>query len=115
MTQKSPITTHVLDTAIGKPAQGIKVLLCQRVGDDFVPLSQGMTDADGRIADLLSLDCLTVGSYRLRFELTEYFKQQGSAVFYPYADIVCNIDDIDSHYHIPLLLSPFGYSTYRGS
>ena len=115
MTQKSPITTHVLDTAVGLPAAGINVQLSRLDDEDFVMLAQGVTDADGRIADLLSAGSLIEGTYRLRFELLEYFQQQGSPVFYPYAEVVCQISELNSHYHIPLLLSPFGYSTYRGS
>lgn len=112
---KSPITTHVLDTATGLPAQGIKIELSELVDDGFRLLDTGVTNDDGRIGTLLAGQKLAVGTYRMHFSLSEYFAKQQQKGFYPYADIVFEVSDSDSHYHIPLLLSPYGYSTYRGS
>ena len=112
---KSPITTHVLDTASGLPAQGIEVVLSQLVDDEFVELDQGVTNDDGRITNLLAGKKLDQGCYKIHFALTAYFEREQTQGFYPYADIVFEVLDVSSHYHIPLLLSPFGYSTYRGS
>ncbi len=111
----SPITTHVLDTATGKPAQGVSLYLYQLRGDDFIELASGTTNSDGRVTDLLEADhTLDVGTYKMKFILNEYFDKGSISYFYPYAEIVFKVTD-NSHYHIPLLLSPYGYSTYRGS
>lgn len=112
---KSPVTTHVLDTATGLPAKGIHIELSQLGEDGFRLMDKGVTNEDGRIATLLSGQKLAVATYRMHFSLSDYFKQQQVKGFYPYADIVFEVTDSDSHYHIPLLLSPYGYSTYRGS
>lgn len=115
-TKKSPITTHVLDTARGKPAAGIAVILEIGGLDDWTELARGVTDADGRIANLLSPDSvLPAGIYRLSFATGAYFRNLGVRAFYPEVRIVVQIDEAAGHYHIPLLLTPFGYSTYRGS
>ena len=112
----SQITTHVLDTAIGKPASGIDLTLSQLIDNEWKLLSGGTTNQDGRVSDLLADDkVLDAGRYKVLFVTEDYFKQQGVAAFYPYADIVFDIEGDGQHYHIPLLLSPFGYSTYRGS
>jgi 5-hydroxyisourate hydrolase len=111
----SPITTHVLDTATGLPAEGIKTTLSQLIEGDFSIIAEGITNADGRIPDLIAGKTLTAGTYHMHFSLEDYFAQQQTDGFYPYADIVFKVVDTASHYHIPLLLSPFGYSTYRGS
>jgi len=112
---KSPITTHVLDTATGFPAQGIKAILSKLINDEFVEIDSGITNEDGRITDLLVGKKLEPASYKMHFALSDYFEKTNTEGFYPYADIVFQVRDTDSHYHIPLLLSPFGYSTYRGS
>ena len=112
----SQITTHVLDTAIGKPAKGIDLTLSRLENDEWIFLSGGTTNNDGRVGNLLADDViLTAGRYKVLFVTEEYFKNQGVDAFYPYADIVFDIEGDGQHYHIPLLLSPFGYSTYRGS
>lgn len=112
----SPITTHVLDTALGQPAAGIAVLLEIRRGDGWVVLARGTTNADGRIPDLLPDGTrLETGTYRLTFETGAYHRAQGVRGFYPHVQIVAELNETAGHYHIPLLLSPFGYSTYRGS
>lgn len=113
---KSPITTHVLDTMRGKPAEAIRATLEKRIGSAWMKLAAGKTNADGRISDLLPADfVLSKGTYRMRFETAAYFKRIKAKAFYPYVEITFEIQEPTSHYHIPLLLSPFGYSTYRGS
>ncbi|HMO50186.1 MAG TPA: hydroxyisourate hydrolase [Kiritimatiellia bacterium] len=117
MTKRSPITTHVLDTALGQPAAGVPVrLFVEASSGEWTQLSAGTTNADGRVADLLPSDHdLQPGRYRMHFNTEAYFSAVKIAGFYPYADIVFEIRDTSAHYHIPLLLSPYGYSTYRGS
>ena len=113
----SPITTHILDTALGRPAQGIAVTLEQRNQDDqqaWKAAGQGVTDPDGRIRDLLAGE-LAAGDYRITFHTGAYFQARGVDSFYPEVAIVFRISAPGEHYHVPLLLSPFGYSTYRGS
>jgi 5-hydroxyisourate hydrolase len=113
----SPITTHVLDTARGRPAEGLAVVLEQSDGGaSWVELARGLTNADGRLATLLSEGAaLPAGVYRLRFGTAGYFASLGVRGFYPEVQVVFQIDDPAGHYHVPLLLSPYGYSTYRGS
>ena len=112
----SQITTHVLDTAIGKPAEGIDITLSQFINNQWKLLNGGTTNSDGRVSDLLPEEkALEAGRYKVLFVTENYFKRQGVKAFYPYADIVFEIEGDGQHYHIPLLLSPFGYSTYRGS
>lgn len=108
----SLVTTHVLDTARGRPAAGVMVVLEQAVGDPPI-LATGLTDEDGRVSDL-GPGHLDPGSYRLRFNTGGYFVQTGVATFFPEVVIAFEVGD-ERHYHVPLLLSPFGYSTYRGS
>ena len=112
----SQITTHVLDTAIGKPAQGIDLTFSQFVNNEWKLLGGGTTNSDGRVADLVSDDVtLEAGRYKVLFVTESYFQDQNIEAFYPYAEIVFDIKGDGQHYHIPLLLAPFGYSTYRGS
>ena len=111
----SPITTHVLDTSLGRPAAGVAAVLDRRAPDGaWKVLGQGVTDADGRIRDLLQ-GPLETGTFRLTFDTGAYFRAQGKTGFYPTVLIVFEIVDASQHHHVPLLLSPFGYSTYRGS
>ena len=114
---RSPITTHVLDTSLGRPAAGVAVeLFLADEGGDFQPIGSGETDADGRVANLLPASVpARPGRYRLDFAVGDYFRSQNRASLYPAVSIVFDLIDAASHYHIPLLLSPFGYSTYRGS
>jgi 5-hydroxyisourate hydrolase len=112
----SPITTHVLDTALGRPAAGVAVSLEIEVSDgQWKELGQGKTDADGRISQLLAADDFAAGTYRLTFDTKSYFLARNVPDFYPRVTIVFTVRDAKEHYHIPLLLSPYGYSTYRGS
>jgi 5-hydroxyisourate hydrolase len=112
----SPITTHVLDIARGRPVRGIAVSLEIALGPDrWAELVRGSTDEDGRIGQFEPpLAPLQPGVYRLRFGTGAYFTAMGIAAFYPEVSVVVQIDDPTQHYHVPLLLSPFGYSTYRG-
>lgn len=111
----SQLTTHVLDTSIGKPGQQITVRLMQPVADGWQTMAQGLTNADGRISDLLpSGKILDPGNYKLVFETGRYFADHQIKGFYPEVEIQFTVTD-DSHYHVPLLINPFGYSTYRGS
>ncbi len=112
----SPITTHVLDTARGCPAERVPITLERRgTADQFEPLAQGTTDSDGRLRTLLPDGALVTGIYRLRFDTGGYFGRLGSETFYPCVEVQFEIRNPAQHYHVPLLISPFGYSTYRGS
>ena len=102
----STLSTHVLDTALGRPAEGIKVRLETRDGE---PLGEGETNADGRVPEI-GPERLERGAYVLRFDTGLYVDG-----FYPEVVVVFTVADPDQHYHVPLLLSPYGYSTYRGS
>jgi 5-hydroxyisourate hydrolase len=112
----SQITTHVLDTAAGTPAAGIPVMLEERTGPDrWERVAQGETNHDGRIPGFVLPDrILQPGTYRIRFETSAYFQRTGRQGFYPWVEVVFELRDT-GHHHVPLLLSPFGYSTYRGS
>jgi len=111
----SQITTHILDTTKGKPASGVRISLYKGENDQWAMVASGITNSDGRIGDLLeSKEILEKGIYKMRFETKDYFDQQAVQTFYPYVEIVFDISSSE-HYHIPLLLNPFGYATYRGS
>jgi 5-hydroxyisourate hydrolase len=106
------LSTHVLDTALGRPAQGIRVTL--ELGEKVI--GSGVTDADGRVHDFQSHGAsLESGEYRLTFGVAEYFSKSGRESFYSEVIVSFNIGAASEHYHVPLLLSPFGYTTYRGS
>lgn len=111
----SPITTHVLDTSLGQPARGVPITLEIQDGNDFRPIAQGVTNDDGRIADLLQAGSLQATTYRISFDTKTYFDGQQRKSFYPMVRVVFEIEEPSQHYHVPLLLNPFGYSTYRGS
>lgn len=111
----SQLTTHVLDTALGKPAVGLSIRLKHCVNGTWYTLAQGVTNKDGRVANFLPPEKYVLpGNYKMLFETNHYFRQQNIQGFYPKVEIDFTVTD-DSHYHVPLLLSPFGYSTYRGS
>jgi 5-hydroxyisourate hydrolase len=113
----STISTHVLDTALGRPAAGMRVIL-EQVDDTGIVVSLGVgeTDADGRLRDLLPAgQALDLGDYRLRFDVGAYFALTKRETFYPSVMVEFTVASPASHYHVPLLLSPHGYSTYRGS
>jgi 5-hydroxyisourate hydrolase len=113
----SPITSHVLDTTSGKPAGGLAVKLEVSDGPDrWAELGKAVTDASGRISVFEPpIASLARKTYRLRFATGAYFAGTCVRTLYPEVHVVVEIDDPSEHYHIPLLLSPFGYSTYRGS
>ena len=107
----SLITTHVLDAALGSPAAGIDVKLFDAAGRE---LATGTTDADGRIGEL-GPETLAPGAYSLHFAVAPYFERINTPTFYPVVAIHFTVRHGESHYHVPVLLSPFAYSTYRGS
>ncbi|KAF9225486.1 transthyretin [Gyrodon lividus] len=126
---KGLITCHVLDVSIGKPAEGIEVNL-QVYHDNnhigvFNPLSQGVTDSNGRCMTLFpprgseetKQTCkeITTGTYKIVFKPEEYFAKSGRKCFYPWVEIPFRIENPQEHYHIPLLISPYSFTTYRGS
>jgi 5-hydroxyisourate hydrolase len=113
----SGISTHVLDTSLGRPAAGVAVVLEVEAGEgNWKRLGSDATNAEGRVAQLLSADAkLAEGNYRLTFDTAAYFRSRGSAAFYPRVCVTFTVRDPAQHYHVPLLLSPYGYSTYRGS
>lgn len=111
----SQLTTHVLDTTLGKPGKDITISLKQNISGKWQKLAQGVTNADGRIADLLPPGKeLVPGDYKIVFETGAYFYAMNKKGFYPVVEIDFTVFD-GSHYHVPLLINPFGYSTYRGS
>ena len=111
----SYITTHVLDTSKGKPSAGIKIMLFKNDNEEWKTIAGGITNKDGRIGDLLEKNVFPgAGIYKLKFETKEYFNADAVETFYPFVEIIFEIKDKE-HYHVPLLLNPFGYSTYRGS
>ena len=111
----SAITTHVLDTSLGKPAAGVPALLEKQSGEGaWTEAGRGVTDDDGRIRDLLKSP-LEAGIYRLTFDTAGYFEARNTPSFFPQVIIVFEVRNAGQHHHVPLLLSPFGYSTYRGS
>lgn len=105
------ISTHVLDTARGRPAAGIAVVLEVRDGDGWRRLGAGTTDADGRVTDLVAPEAAGVGDHRLTFDTAGYAPDG----FFPQVSVVFNVTDPGASHHVPLLLSPYGYTTYRGS
>jgi 5-hydroxyisourate hydrolase len=109
----STLSTHVLDTSQGRPGAGIAVRL-ERVSEPAGPVATGVTDADGRVSQLGTED-LPAGTYRLTFETRAYFEQSGATAFFPSVTVTFSTAATERHYHVPLLLSPFAYSTYRGS
>lgn len=111
---RSRVTTHVLDAALGRPAADVLARLEQRALSDWLLVADGLTDADGRIANFGPAD-LDPGVYRVTFDTETYFRATGQTGFYPEVTISFLIGTADEHYHVPLLLSPYAFSTYRGS
>jgi 5-hydroxyisourate hydrolase len=112
----SGITTHVLDIARGRPAAGVPVALETKTEGGWRVVGRGATDADGRLRDLTPPDfVLSEGDYRLTFDAAAYFEASGVEGFYAEVVIGFVVRDAAAHYHVPLLLSPYGYTTYRGS
>ena len=114
-TMQSQITTHVLDTSAGHPGRNMNVKLMQYSDDTWEAIAQGITDKDGRVSNLLPSErTLKSGKYKMVFDTGSYFGAQKVTGFYPEVEIQFLVTD-DKHYHVPLLINPFGYSTYRGS
>lgn len=113
----SAVTSHVLDVSRGKPASGVPVTLeIREANENWKVLGAAATDADGRVKNLLPDNCqLALGTYRIHFDVSSYFRSQKIESFYPEASVVFIVRDRTQHYHVPLLLSPHGYTTYRGS
>ena len=112
----SAITTHILDVSKGSPARGVPVTLERQTATGWEIVGKGATDEDGRLRGLLNSEAiLQTGNYRLTFDTETYYAGQQIAGFYPQVTIAFTVRDAAQHYHVPLLLSPFGYSTYRGS
>jgi 5-hydroxyisourate hydrolase len=112
----SALTTHVLDTARGRPAAGVAVTAYRASDGGWILIGQGITDADGRCRNLLAADVpLAAGRYRLCFETGAWFHADGVEAFHPDVNVTFEVRDSGGHYHVPLLVSPFGYTTYRGS
>ena len=113
---QNPLSVHVLDLQSGQPTAGIGVTLEQRAGEGWRELASGVTNAQGRIAALYPQDKpIAAGEYRIVFKTGEHFARQGQATFFPRIPVEFKVDNPAQHYHITLLLSPFGYSTYRGN
>ena len=114
----SGLTTHILDQAVGRPAAGVLVQVSRREGGELVPVADFRTDDDGR-ARLIAGEDIAVGGYRLAFSIGDHFKATGAAVTDPpFLDVVVidfAVSNVEQHWHVPLLVSPYGYSTYRGS
>ncbi len=108
------LTTHILDVSRGLPAPDVRVRLEQNIENDWRWISESLTDADGRARLRSAEEAFGIGTYRLTFEVEPYFESLQISAFYPFVQVVFTVHDT-RHHHVPLLLSPFGYSTYRGS
>lgn len=111
----SSISTHVLDLVRGGPAVGVQVTLERLEGESWVEIASGRTDGDGRIKDLVPRGASEQGTFRITFQTGAWFDESGVRGFYPFVPVVFHIPEVGQHYHVPLLLGPYGYSTYRGS
>ncbi|MFI8374636.1 hydroxyisourate hydrolase [Pseudomonas helleri] len=112
----NPLSVHVLNLENGLPSPGVNVTLEKHVGKEWQSLSQGVTNEQGRIGELFpAKQTLEAGEYRVVFKTGEYFKKVGRDTFFPEIPVIFEVKNVDQHYHIPLLLSPYGFSTYRGS
>ena len=117
----SPLTTHILDTSLGVPAEGVTIRMERRIKEEvWIPVATGSTNKDGRVTDLLpgfydSCHLFQAGVYRLTFDTDGYYSKLKTKCFYPNVVISFYVEDPSQHYHVPLLLNPYGYSTYRGS
>ncbi|RFA16130.1 hydroxyisourate hydrolase [Subtercola boreus] len=111
---RSHVTSHVLDSTLGRPASGVPVLLDRSADGVWMPVASAITDDDGR-ATSLGPALLSAGTYRVTFDTAAYFEATGQQIFYPSVSVSFVLAEEAEHYHIPLLLSPFAYSTYRGS
>lgn len=113
---KSGVTCHVLDTSRGRPAAGVSVRLERRdAAQNWLDVGQAETNAEGRVLSFEPPLALEAGEHRVSFDTASYLARQGQPIFYPRVEVTFLVASAAEHYHIPLLLSPFGYSTYRGS
>jgi 5-hydroxyisourate hydrolase len=109
------LSTHILDTALGRPAAQVGLALYQLEGEAWHEVGRGETGGDGRCATLLGAAPLQAATYKIRFSTAEYYAAQSLSGLYPYIEIVFTVTEPEQHYHIPLLLTANGYTTYRGS
>ena len=112
--KKSKVTSHILDIEKGRPASDVVISLELFSNGQWTNVGESKTDNDGRVVDWLESD-ISTGHYRISFAIDEYFKREGRECFYPSASIEFYLKNTEEHYHVPLLLSAHGYSTYRGS
>jgi 5-hydroxyisourate hydrolase len=106
------ISTHILDTSIGKPASDVTVLLARKEGNAWIDLGKEKTSGDGRVVFNVAPQA---GIYKLKFQIEDYYKKQKVEHFFLNTKVVFQVSDVTRKYHVPLLINPFGYSTYRGS
>lgn len=106
------ISTHILDTSVGNPAQGVAVRLQKQEEGKWVNIAQGFTNADGRLAFDVEIQA---GNFQIIFEIEDYFKKSGKEHFFLNVPVAFKIENTKRKYHVPLLLNPYGFSTYRGS
>ncbi|CAL8116385.1 unnamed protein product [Orchesella dallaii] len=111
----NPLSAHVLDTTIGRPVPGILITLSKEENGKWRKITEQVTNKDGRVARLISQAEFTPSSYKLNFNTKSYFESLGQKTFYPYIDVVFQVEKPEEHYHVPILLNAYGYSTYRGS
>lgn len=109
------LSTHILDTAIGRPAANVALILHELRNGAWTQIGSGITDADGRCKSLLGDHALEAATYKIHFHTADYFRHLGLTSLYPFVEIVFTVTDPAQHYHIPLLLTANGYTTYRGS
>jgi 5-hydroxyisourate hydrolase len=109
------LSTHILDTALGRPATGVKLTLSQNTGNAWHIIGHGITDTDGRCKSLIGDVPFSPATYKIRFDTAAYYAAQNLTGLYPFVEIVFTATDPTQHYHIPLLLTANGYTTYRGS
>ncbi|CAH1395092.1 unnamed protein product [Nezara viridula] len=115
MGERPKISTHVLDTSRGLPASGLSVSLYYFNNGQWTLIKESTTNSEGRCQDLISSLAFTPGRYKLHYEIENYFTSKNIATFFPFIEVVFDVSSKEEHYHVPLLLSPFGYSTYRGT
>ena len=112
----NPLSVHVLNLETGVPSAGVHVTLERQVGESWQPLAEEVTNEQGRVPALFPEDqTFAKGEYRVVFKTGDYYRQQGRSAFFPEIPVVFEVTQPTQHYHIPLLLSPYGFSTYRGS
>ncbi|CAL8105671.1 unnamed protein product [Orchesella dallaii] len=112
---ENPLTSHVLDTAIGRPAVGVPVTLSKHENGQWRNISKQLTNSDGRVGNMISSEEFSSSRYKLTFETLSYYDSRGEKTFYPYIEVIFEIESPEEHYHVPILLSAYGFSTYRGS